>query len=82
MTVRRSIVQGKINLPKNGKIRRVDMSDALIDALQELRRNRKEELAEGQNEIPEWVFCNQEGNILDANNLRNRALHNALTKRN
>ena len=25
-----------------------------------------------------WVFCNQEGNILDANNLRNRALHKCL----
>ena len=52
-----SIVRGRINLPKNGKIRRVDMSDALIDLLQELRRKRKEEwLAKGQNEIPDMGF--------------------------
>jgi integrase len=79
MTIRKSIVRGRINRPKNGKIRRVDLSDALVEVLQELRRKRKEEwLAKGQNEIPEWVFCNQEGNILDANNLRNRALHKCL----
>jgi integrase len=79
MTIRRSIDEGTINLPKNGKARRVDMSDALIEALQALKKARMEQwLAKGQNEIPRWVFCNQEGGILDANNLRNRALHKCL----
>ena len=35
-------------------------------------------LGKGQNEIPRWVFCNQEGGILDAKNFRNRALHKCL----
>jgi len=79
LTVRRNIVHGRINLPKNGKVRRVDMSDALIDALQALKKARQAEwLAKGQNDIPEWVFCNHEGKVLDTNNLRNRALHKCL----
>ncbi|MCI0621586.1 MAG: site-specific integrase [Acidobacteria bacterium] len=79
LTVRRNIVHKRVNLPKNGKARRVDMSDALAEALQELKKARKEAwLAKGQNEIPEWVFCNFEGKLLDTNNLRNRALHKCL----
>src|SRR5262245_5062207 len=79
MTVRRNIVHGRINTPKSGKFRRVDMSDALVDSLQELRRQRRDEgLTKGQSEIPEWVLCNREGKILDLNNLRNRALHKCL----
>jgi len=79
LTVRRNIVHRRVNLPKNGKTRRVDMSDALSEALQELKKARKEIwLAKGQNEIPEWVFCNCEGKLLDTNNLRNRALHQCL----
>jgi integrase len=79
LTVRRNIVHGKVNLPKSGKIRRVDMSDALIEALQGLKKARQVEwLAKGHNDIPEWVFCNHEGQILDTNNLRNRALHKCL----
>jgi integrase len=79
ITVRRSIVHGRVNTPKSGKFRRVDMSDALETALQELKRRRHEEwLAKGQSEIPESVFCNRDGRILDLNNLRNRALHKCL----
>jgi integrase len=79
LIIRRNIVHGRIYLPKNGKVRRVDMSDALIEALQELKKTRMEQwLAKGQNEIPEPVFCNQEGGTLDTNNLRNRALHRCL----
>jgi post-segregation antitoxin (ccd killing protein) len=79
LTIRRNVVHGNVNLPKNGKARRVDMSDALAEALQELKKDRKEVwLAKGQNQIPEWVFCNQEGRFLDTNNLRNRAQHKCL----
>jgi integrase len=50
-----------------------------VEALQELKKARKEDwLAKGQNEMPEWVFCNFEGKLLDTNNLRNRALHKCL----
>jgi integrase len=79
MTIRRNIVHRRVNTPKSGKSRRVDMSDALVTTLQELKRRRHEEgLAKGQSEIPESVFCNRDGKILDLNNLRNRALHKCL----
>ncbi len=44
LIVRRGIVRGKVNLTKSGKVRKVDVSDALMAALLELRRNRKEAL--------------------------------------
>lgn len=79
IAVRRSIVHGRVNLPKSGKVRRVDMSDALMAVLKELKRTRQAQwLAKGQNDIPQWVFCNHEGRILDTNNLRNRALRKCL----
>ena len=79
MMVRRSIDNGTINLTKKSKLRRVDMSDALVETLQALKKTRMEQwLAQGKNEIPRWVFCNQKGGFLDANNLRNRALHKCL----
>src|SRR5262249_33057888 len=53
--------------------------DALSEALQELKKTRKGDwLAKGENETPEWVFCNLEGKLLDTNNLRNRALYKCL----
>jgi len=51
----------------------VDLSDALLYTLTELKKQRKEEwLAKGNNEIPPWVFCNLEGNPLDPFNLKYR----------
>jgi integrase len=79
IVVRRSIKDGRINLPKNGKTRKVDMSDLLIAELQGMRKRRIESyLKDGKNRIPEWVFCNSDGNFLDIQNLKNRHFHKCL----
>lgn len=53
--VRRSLQEGgRVELPKSGKIRRVDMSLMLAETLQRLRAHRAEEaLAKGWKQIPE-----------------------------
>jgi integrase len=83
LTVRRGIVRGKINPTKSGKIRKVDVSDALMSALFELRRTRKESLlAEGKNELPStnWIFQNEDGGFPDMKNLKDRHFHKCLEK--
>ena len=37
-------------------------------------------LAKGKNEVPEWVFCNQEGHPADMQNVKNRHFRKCLTK--
>ncbi len=57
----------------------MDLSDALLYTLTELKKQRKEEwLAKGYNEIPPWVFCNLEGNPLDPFNLKYRHFQKCL----
>ncbi len=82
LTVRREIVLGKIiETTKTDKIRRVDLSDSLLVELAELKLKRKEDwLKKGLNEIPEWIFCNREGNPLDMHNLKNRHFFKCLEK--
>jgi len=81
-TVRRNFVEGKIiPFTKTKKLRRIDLSDTLLNALQELKRRRREEwLEKGSNEIPEWVFCNQHGNPADMQNVKNRHFYKCLEK--
>jgi integrase len=69
--VRRSVQDGgRIELPKNGKIRRVDMSQHLAETLRPLHVARAQEtLAKGWPQIPEWLFCNEEGGPLWKSNL-------------
>jgi integrase len=83
LMVRRSIVRGMIMPTKTGKVRKVDVSDALLETLLELRRKRKESLlAEGKNELPpdSWIFANKEGNYPDMKNLKNRHFQKCLEK--
>jgi len=62
ITVRRNFVEGQMTTTKTDRIRKVDMSDALMEVLLELRRKRQEQwLTKGHNEIPELVFCNDQG---------------------
>ena len=57
ITVRRNIVRRRINPTKNSKIRRIDMSDALLDMLKALKQKRREQwFAKGENSISKWVF--------------------------
>jgi len=79
--VRRGYTRGKMDTPKNRKSRRVDMSRQLSETLKELRTDRKREaLAKGWGEVPELVFLNYEGRIINSFNLRPRVFHAALEK--
>jgi integrase len=79
LTVRRAFTRGREEGTKTGKTRRVDISDALLHELQALKKRRQESyLKEGKNEIPLWVFCNQEGNPLEYYNLKHRHFEKCL----
>jgi integrase len=79
LTVRRSFTRGKEQPTKTGKARRVDLSDPLLAELAALRkRRRKDYLERGSNGIPEWVFCNREGNPLEYYNLKHRHFEKCL----
>jgi integrase len=71
LRVRRSInIFGDVTSPKNKSSRRtVDMSPQLVNAIQSMLRRRAElYLKDGKVELPEWVFCNREGNPFDYSN--------------
>jgi integrase len=79
--VKRAYVLGHITTPKNGKSRRVDMSKQLAETLRLLYIRRKEEtLANGWGEVPETVFINEAGGVMDVSNLRRRVFNPALAK--
>ena len=81
LTVRRSWVSGRIHRTKTSKIRRVDMSDALLEALTELKRQRRREwLKKGVNRIPQWVFANDAGRPPSMANIKNRHFFEALDR--
>jgi integrase len=69
--VQRSYKRGLFNLPKNGKTRRVDMSDQLLESLKGLYTQRKREaLQEGKGgEIVETIF-HREGKVIEQNYVR------------
>ena len=79
--VRRSCVRGRICTPKSGKARRVDMSAQLASVLKSyLTERKKEALARGWGQPPEWLFYNEEGKLIDINNLRKRVFYKCLEK--
>src|SRR5262249_51333066 len=94
LIVRRNYTRGRIEKTKTDRIRRVDVSDALLQELQALKRKRKAEyLAKGKNEIPEWVFLGNgrlkkggkdgernEGQQLEMYNVKNRYFLKTLEK--
>jgi integrase len=64
--VARALSAGRIETPKSGHGRTVDMSDQLSGNLLRLQVTRKEEaLKRGWGELPAWVFCTEEGTLLD-----------------
>ena len=80
--VRRSLHDGgRVELPKNKKIRRVDMSRQLAEELQRLKAARaKEALAKGWGQIPEWIFCNEDGKPLWRSDFERRVFHKIFSK--
>jgi integrase len=79
--VRRNLVAGRLTTPKSGKTRRVDASRQLTTALRQLLIDRKsEKLRRGWRELPEWVFCTDEGGPLDGDNLRHRVFYRVVER--
>jgi integrase len=78
--VRRSMVRGRIETPKSGQLRRVDMSKHLALTMKELLRQRKEAYLEKGEALPEWVFINSDGSPLDQHNFRKRVYVGLLAK--
>ncbi len=79
--VRRTYSKGKLQTPKSGKWRRVDMSLQLTERLEALQRERrKETLQHGWRGMPEWVFTSTNGAMMDSDNFRRRVWLRLLTK--
>ena len=79
--VKRSYVRGRISTPKNKKGRRVDMSLQLAETLKahELK-SKKKGFSLGLGDIPEFIFTNEAGKIIDVSNWRRRVFKKALKK--
>jgi len=61
----------RIDTPKSGHGRTVDLSHQLVEALRRLHVERKAEtLRRGWRELPPWVFPSTTGGLLDAHNVR------------
>ncbi|MFC1877709.1 tyrosine-type recombinase/integrase, partial [Thermodesulfobacteriota bacterium] len=79
--VARTLSLGKVETPKRGKSRRVDMSKQLTKVLSELKTQRKlQTLKEGWKQVPDWVFINAVGKPLDINHWRRRVFEKVLEK--
>jgi integrase len=79
--VRRNFSLGKITSPKNGKVRRVDLSRQFTEALHDLLTHRKaDKLRKGWADLPLWIFCSETGGLLDPNNIRSRVFYRCLEK--
>jgi len=63
INIERGFSKGKIETPKSGQSRKVDMSLQLTDVLKRLLRQRKiDTLKNGWSNLPEWVFITEGGN--------------------
>jgi integrase len=81
LEVRRSIVKGRVETPKNGKTRRVDMSKQLTGTLKELRTQRKREtLSKGWAKVPDRVFVTEKGCTINTDTFRSRVFLKVLEK--
>lgn len=79
--VQRSFSRGKLDTPKGGKSRRVDMSNQLTETLKNLLKQAKaDKLSKAWKELPEWVFLNSEMNPVCDSCFRDRIFPKALAK--
>ena len=78
--VRQAISRHRLTTPKSKKIRRVDMSKQLSEALSIHKNNmRKETLRKGKSMI-RWVFTQPNGRPLTATSIANRIFHRCLER--
>ncbi len=81
ITVKQALSRGRVETPKSGKIRRVDMSRQLAEALTLYKlKAKKKGFALGLGDAPEYVFTNRLGSFVDVNNWRRRIFNKALEK--
>lgn len=91
INVQRSYRKGRIETPKNGKSRSVDMSAQLTQTLVEFKEKLDQEAApkvvsiSGEHriekrDIPEWIFTNGNGKLVDLDNWRHRVFNKVLEK--
>lgn len=81
INIQRAISRSEVGTPKNGKPRRVDMSNQLAATLKELKKQRMvETLKNGWQGVPEWVFISSDGTHLDGSHWRGRIFNKALQK--
>ena len=79
--VQRGLSRMKIETPKNGKTRRVDMSRHLAETLMAYKSEcKKKGLALGLGDVPEYAFTNEKGSFIDLSNWRRRIFNKALDK--
>ena len=73
LLVERALSAGLVGTTKTGHVRRIDISQELAAELSRLCIAReKQTLESGWSEVPEWVFCNSRGGLLDESRLRKR----------
>ena len=81
ITVQRNLSRGRIETPKTGRQRLVDMSKQLQETLQRHRHRIKlTTINKGWGQVPEWIFINEDGKLLDSHNWRKRVFYKALEK--
>jgi len=71
--VQRAISQddGRVEVPKSGHGRDIDLSEALALALRRVRMRRVERMKQYKwKTLPTWVFCTRSGGTLNAHNVR------------
>ena len=80
ITIERSLSKGRVETPKSGQARKVDMSQQLANTLWELKHHRKvETLKRGWARMPEWVFVTMTGEPYHESYVR-RVFYKALKK--
>ena len=79
--IRRALSRMRIETPKSGKTRRVDMSPQLAETLAVYRTACKRKgVALGLGDMPEYVFTNEKGGFINPDNWRRRVFNKALEK--
>src|SRR5205807_5364849 len=69
--VQRAISGGRVEMPKSGHGRDVDLSEALALVLRRVRMRRAERMKRYKwKTLPSWLFCTRSGEPLDAHNVR------------
>ena len=79
--VSRNYTHWTLTTPKSGENRKVDMSLGLTQALKDLEIDRQlEKVTRNWKDMPPWVFCNENGGLLNPNHVRDRFFYGLLKK--